>query len=340
MSFQNIIKLHRITAGAISSFIKTHSKVQFTSSQTIDKLLELSDDRASTAPDAPLLSHLIELLPHIPHSTGLVKLINFCALAQNSYQCNLAWIDTCCIDKTSSAELDEAIRSMFRWYQNSGICIIHLADTIVWPSDEKHDPWFTRGWTLQELLAPPTLKFYTSEWKECNKTHGGKTIVDWLSEITKVPTNDLLHFQPGLNNIRQRLDWASERQTTRVEDMAYCLLGIFDISMTIAYGEGLRAFHRLQQAIMERSNDRSLFLWTGKPASVSSMLANEAKCFQYDYRQIDADTLETSDASSVDPAFTLTNHGLRIAVSLYSKEQSLNWLKARTSDTRYVMETC
>ncbi|KDR70924.1 hypothetical protein GALMADRAFT_813202 [Galerina marginata CBS 339.88] len=352
MTFQDLLKLSRITGQGINSYTQQQKldKIQLTSAEVIDKLVELSGGQTRSLQEPPLLSQLTAFLPHIPHCTGLVKLVNFCALALNSHHCNLAWIDTCCIDKTSSAELDEAIRSMFRWYRGSAICIIHLADTETkdWPgSTETPDLWFSRGWTLQELLAPPIVKFYSSRWKEFTTAsndksdepftsvirsprqdteyydhYKDKSMVDWLSEVTKVPAKDLLHFRPGLSNLRQRLAWSSSRLTTRVEDMAYCLLGIFNVNLSIAYGEGDMSYYRFQRAIMEQSNDRGLFQWYGHPSTLSSMLAKEPKCFSSDRQPIDTDAV----TSLVDPTFMLTNHGLRLSVSLFSKEFSINWL--------------
>ncbi|KDR74939.1 hypothetical protein GALMADRAFT_249871 [Galerina marginata CBS 339.88] len=320
MSFQDVIKLSGINKQGIDSFIREQEddKIQFTSSEAIDKLVELSAGKSRSPLEPPLLSQLTALLPHIRRCTGLVKLIRFCDLAHNSHQLDLAWIDTCCIDKTSSAELDEAIRTMFRWYRGSAICIIHLSDTKTteWPgSTSMPDPWFRRGWTLQELLAPPVVKFYSSSWDECTtipndksdqllasvirdprqSSNYNKSMVDWLSEVTKVPANDLIHFEPGLADLRQRLSWSSDRSTTRVEDMVYCLLGIFNISLSIAYGEGELSFYRFQQAIMERSNDRNIFQWSGTPSESSSMLASAPKCFPPFHPWIRLSCLRTTD---------------------------------------------
>ncbi|KAF2651895.1 HET-domain-containing protein [Lophiostoma macrostomum CBS 122681] len=172
------------------------------------------------------------------------------------------WIDTICIDKTSSAELSEAINSMFRWYAQSRVCYAYLED-VERSANFTESRWFTRGFTLQELLAPKQLVFYNKRW-------------DWLGEKTTeylVPKicmacgifiedqHVLTDFQPGKWSVATRMSWASTRQTTRREDIAYCLLGIFNINMPLLYGEGDRAFFRLQEEIMRVSDDRSLFAW-------------------------------------------------------------------------------
>lgn len=195
---------------------------------------------------------------------GIQKLKKFCDAAE-TLGCRLAWADTCCIDKTSSAELDEAILSMFKWYRNSAVCVVHLAMA----TDQNsipNDPWFTRGWTLQELLAPARIKFYGADWTPLSIFPNDKKNTDIMravSEITGIDLRNLRYFSPGLLNVREKMLWASSRKTTRVEDIAYSLLGIFDISMPIAYGEGKRAFRRLMEAIVHGCREWQIFAWAG-----------------------------------------------------------------------------
>ncbi|KAF9235561.1 heterokaryon incompatibility protein-domain-containing protein, partial [Melanogaster broomeanus] len=208
---------------------------------------------------------------HILNGTGVSgpgdeKLTRFCEKARE-YGCEFVWSDTCCIDKTSSAELDESIRSMFRWYRESYICIAYLRNT---SSLEAlgDDEWFTRGWTLQELLAPRQMKFYMKDWTPLTDDPNDKrdhrdALMMTISKITRIPVTDLCHFEPGMwgFSLRKRLSWASHRKTTRIEDMAYSLTGIFDVSLTIAYGEGRRAFFHLMQAIIENNDSWEVFAW-------------------------------------------------------------------------------
>ncbi|TBU51136.1 HET-domain-containing protein [Dichomitus squalens] len=173
------------------------------------------------------------------------------------------WIDSCCIDKTSSSELSESINSMYLWYGIADECYAYLAD--VPPGKDPHSPgsefrssrWFTRGWTLQELIAPPRMKFLSNNWEVI----GTKlTLVDIVEEVTTVPREALLQLEPLEEfSVAQRLSWAAKRETTRVEDQAYSLLGIFDINIPTLYGEGERAFRRLQEEILRRVPDQSLF---------------------------------------------------------------------------------
>lgn len=170
---------------------------------------------------------------------------------------------SCCIDKTSTAELSESINSMFRWYQKAKVCYAYLED-VDDVSELARSRWFTRGWTLQELIAPKDVYFYSTNWALLGNKND---LRDNLETITGI-SRDVLS---GASQSRQvciatRMRWAANRQTTRVEDIAYCLMGIFDVQMPLLYGEGKRAFVRLQQEMMRGSDDQSLFAW-GVPKS-------------------------------------------------------------------------
>ncbi|KAG1741651.1 hypothetical protein EDB19DRAFT_1620536, partial [Suillus lakei] len=213
--------------------------------------------------------------------TGCEKLGHFCRTAKDIHDCEFAWSDTCCIDKTSSSELDESIRSMFRWYRNSHVCIAFLSQTADLADLQKQergeggkkariDGWFIRGWTLQELLAPSQIKFYGADWKpliqrstnyDFTNDRGNEVIMGKISELTDIDKVDLKSFRPGTDRVPEKLLWASRRRTSRIEDIAYCLIGIFDISLMIAYGEGNRAFFRLMEEILKRYDKWDVFLW-------------------------------------------------------------------------------
>ncbi|KAF8219215.1 hypothetical protein L208DRAFT_1227448, partial [Tricholoma matsutake] len=231
------------------------------------------------------INEICDCLPQGHCATDLVKLVKFCEAALG-YQCDYVWLDTGCINKQSSAKLEESIRSMFSWYQNSKICIVHLSHTSV-PYTMEQDPWFTRGWTLQELLAPNAIKFFFQSWRpltpKCNdKIPDAKLGIRlWkvISKITQIPEDQLLNFEPGTINVRERMVWASKRKTTRTEDVAYYLIGIFNIPLSITYGEGQRAFYRLQVEIMQCSHDRGLFAWNGSPSLHNTMFAAEPEAF-------------------------------------------------------------
>ena len=202
------------------------------------------------------------------------KIKNCCKQAQkDGFQ--YAWIDTCCIDKTSSAELSEAINSMYRWYQHSSVCYTFLEDYM--EPFPKHDwwergetdirqlrscRWFTRGWTLQEIIAPSCVNFYDGHWTFLGTR---VTLQGAIFAITGIPI-PVLNATKTLQeyNIAVRMSWASKRKTTRLEDEAYCLMGLFDVNMPMLYGEGRRAFQRLQEEILKRYDDYSLFAWVRK----------------------------------------------------------------------------
>ncbi|EJF55441.1 HET-domain-containing protein [Dichomitus squalens LYAD-421 SS1] len=174
------------------------------------------------------------------------------------------WIDSCCIDKTSSSELSESINSMWQWYGRAKVCFAHLADV---PSGDdpraaestfRKSRWFTRGWTLQELIAPSTVVFLSQDW---NAIGTKLTLISPLEEITSIPAEALLHTK-SLDDfsVAQRLSWAARRETTRKEDRAYSLLGIFSINMPTLYvTTDCRAskWRRARQAGAPTSSDRS-----------------------------------------------------------------------------------
>lgn len=180
-----------------------------------------------------------------------------------------AWVDTCCINKDSSAELSEAINSMYMWYNKAAVCYAYITDF-----QRPHDitklrgcRWFSRGWTLQELLAPGKIIFYGEEWTLIG-TKG--TMLETLQQVTGVPA-EILSATKALDtvSVAARMSWAAYRETTRVEDMAYCLLGIFDVNMPLLYGEGSKAFLRLQSEIMSQTQDDSLFAWCADQESAT-----------------------------------------------------------------------
>lgn len=244
------------------------------------------------------------------HGAGYEKIVRSCWWAKR-FELEWIWIDTACIDTRSSAELSEAINSMFRWYEEAEVCFAHLADV---PSSFENiesakrlfmdSSWFTRGWTLQELIAPEYVVFLTDSWEILGRkterrpgcqyfsslTKEGSTqlicpcspvekgyiyrlsegdlltpdqILECLELRTRVPSivlGDQFHYL-HTQSVAQKMSWASERQTTRTEDRAYCLLGIFELNMPLHYGEGDRAFERLQIEILRSSPDETIFAW-------------------------------------------------------------------------------
>lgn len=190
---------------------------------------------------------------------GFNKFKEFCALALAS-GFNYVWIDTCCIDKASSAELSEAINSMYWWYEEAEICYAYLAD-VPFECNLNESRWFTRGWTFQELIAPTNLTFFDEKWKELGdkKDHQLQRIV---SDCTRIPIG-ILSREDGLDtfSVAQKMSWAAKRKTSRVEDWAYSLMGLFGVNMPLIYGERETSFIRLQEEIMRISDDHTIFAW-------------------------------------------------------------------------------
>ena len=187
---------------------------------------------------------------------GFAKLKNFCTTA-SSRGFRYGWVDTCCIDKRSTSELAEAIRSMYHWYEGSSFCVAYLED--VPRRDFVDSEWFDRGWTLQELISPKDVSFFDHDWELLGTK---RELLATLSLKTRIPGCVLSHAaKPSSCSVAQRMSWAAERKTTRVEDRAYSLIGLFGVSVTPAYGEREKAFLRLQQAIVLASKDESLFAW-------------------------------------------------------------------------------
>ncbi|KAI0518308.1 HET-domain-containing protein [Xylaria bambusicola] len=204
---------------------------------------------------------------------GYWKILKACLLARKD-GLKFLWVDTNCIEKTSSAELSEAINSMYAWYRSSAVCYAYLSDVYI--KDPTYDGtgdlrgdslesfrrsrWFRRGWTLQELLAPRKVRFFSHDWTFIGTK---KEMASLLEEITRVDKKYLLYAQDIRSaSIAQRMAAVADRTTTRPEDIAYCLLGLFNVNMPLLYGEGAMAFVRLQEEIMKVSDDHSIFAWT------------------------------------------------------------------------------
>ena len=268
------------------------------------KVLEFSDDEAT---EYAILSHrwttqevdyaeivklakmAMEERDEIRQRDGYRKILQSCEQAQkDGYK--WLWVNTCCIDKRSSAELSEAINSMYWWYENAKICYAYLHD-VPGPSfptardDESYrnfngwPEWFSRGWTLQELIAPSNVQFLNKAWQNIGDK---KTLAPTLRNITGIPEHILIHgLQGDRPCVAQIMSWAAWRTTTRVEDRAYSLMGLLDVNMPMLYGEGKKAFHRLQLEIIRASNDQSIFAWdrwmSEPPGSV---LADDPSFFQ------------------------------------------------------------
>ncbi|KAM0254900.1 hypothetical protein ACHAQJ_006337 [Trichoderma viride] len=215
------------------------------------------------------------------------------------------WSDTCCIDKTSSAELSEAINSMYLWYYQAERCYAYLADVPSKSTFEKSE-WFTRGWTLQELLAPSEVYFVAQDWKDLGTK---KSLQQTIANCTGIPVN-ILCGDDDLESasIAQRMSWAARRKTQRLEDRAYSLMGIFGINMPLLYGEGERAFFRLQEEIMKISDDHSLFAWESSD-NRGGLLATSPEAFRGS-----GDIIQFNYFNDPNDALTINSKGVHLGV--------------------------
>jgi len=187
--------------------------------------------------------------------------IRFCAEQARRDHLEYIWVDTCCIDKSNNNDLSTAINSMFRWYQNATRCYVYLSDILVTSSEDSEQSglawerafrghkWFTRGWTLQELLAPASVEFFTPDGLRLGDK---RSLEQQIHEITGIAVPALRGSDFSQFDAEERFKWAETRHTTLEEDWAYCLLGIFGIFMPLIYGEGkAHAIRRLKKEITD-----------------------------------------------------------------------------------------
>lgn len=245
------------------------------------RLLKYNDDGelsltngfvSSKIPEYAILSHTWGLdteevtYKDLIDGTGKNKVgyqkIQFCGEQASRDDLHHLWVDTCCIDKSNNAEVAEAINCMFRWYRDAAECYVFLSDVpradidtidhsqqLPWESAFRTSRWFTRGWTLQELIAPKTVNFYSRD----HILLGDKaSLQQQICEITGIAIEALRGDSLQYFSIQERFRWVEKRQTTKEEDLAYCLLGIFNFFLPLIYGEGqMHAMRRLKRTIEE-----------------------------------------------------------------------------------------
>ncbi|KAE8452147.1 hypothetical protein EG329_001614 [Mollisiaceae sp. DMI_Dod_QoI] len=283
---------------------------------------------SSGLPQYAILSHRWErgevsyqdlLTENVSSMQGYSKIKECCAQALSDGW-KWVWIDTCCIDKSSSAELSEAINSMYNWYAAARTCYVYLSDVPAkleglhryQYSAFRQSKWFTRGWTLQELLAPKHLVFFDQEWEEIGTKSSLQSL---LSSITGI--NDFENYESVC--IARKMSWAAARETTRMEDQAYSLMGIFGVHMPLLYGEGARAFLRLQLEILKISDDESIFAWSHHVDNSRGLLAASVSCFRHSQ---DVEKLVPSLGRGFQRRpYAMTNKGLHIVSCLIPPEK-------------------
>jgi len=290
--------------------------------------------------------------------------IRYCCREALRQNIEWVWVDTCCINQDSSSELSESINSMFRWYQLADRCYAYLSTVPEFDKSNpssvkkfKDSPWFKRAWTLQELLAPVEVYFYgkplpgqrnegfkgrnnrtsTNDW-ELLGTRGG--LSKYICEATDIDQEYLGTMDVRPHNIRtaslaKRMSWAARREASKDEDIAYSLLGIFDVNMPLIYGEGKeKAFFRLQEEIMKHFDDHSLLVWfTANSEDRSSEPVKSQKLVHQDRTQAHSrnfafatspkdfkgmSAIVPYQTQEGDPPYTTTHRGLEISLPVGS----------------------
>ncbi|KAH9855731.1 heterokaryon incompatibility protein-domain-containing protein [Lenzites betulinus] len=209
--------------------------------------------------NTPIESHSI-----LAHPALSEKIKGICKIARLAGY-KFVWIDSCCINKSSSAELSEAINSMYEWYKLADVCYVYLADVSDDPGPAYQNPqfrntkWCKRGWTLQELIAPKRVVFLFRTWAFLGTKMGLALTLEVLTGIDYAILTGTAPLESV--SVARRLSWAAKRETTRIEDEAYCLMGLFGVHMATIYGEGRNAFLRLQEEIIKIIPDQSIFAW-------------------------------------------------------------------------------
>jgi hypothetical protein len=291
---------------------------------------------SSIIPSYAILSHTWEedeevTFHDMKSGTGTNKAgynkLRFCENQAEKDGLKYFWVDTCCIDKSSSAELTEAINSMFLWYRNAAKCYVYLSDVstsknsqlseISWESAIRQSKWFTRGWTLQELLAPRSVEFFC---RDGTRLGDRNSLEQQIHEITTIALQALRGISLSQFSVHERMSWAAGRKTTIEEDQVYCLLGIFDVHLPLIYGEGKNhAFGRLQNEIERHSTantqDYSIVKRAGAKEVPSVIPSDEAATASPTNEIINVNGLEehhsgevgrkTLDTSKIKPRFML-----------------------------------
>ena len=248
---------------------------------------ELHEHRANAIPEYAILSHrwcrdgeitlqmlkTADLLDGSLATPQLEKIRGACKEAARQ-GLEWVWIDSCCIDKTTSEELARSIRSMFQWYRKAEVCYTYLPDVDMnvfdgnklCDSEGKPSEWFSRGWTLQELIAPRKMIFFDKDWNAIGDRDDLALPIQTITRIDSSYLKGEADFRTA--SIATRMSWLADRRTQEPEDLAYSMLGILDVSLVPMYGEGHGAWMRLQRELLDTRPDESIFAWTAPPGTL------------------------------------------------------------------------
>ena len=257
------------------------------------------------------------------------KLQMFCKIVRDA-GLHWAWSDTCCINQADHNVLQEALVAMFRWYQGSAVTIIFLRG-VRSPSrrgDLVRSNWNTRAWTFQEYHASKVVLFYNEDWTlymnlDIPNHKESPEIISEMEEVTDISVRALMALRPGSNDIREKLRLASTRETTRVEDAAYSLLGIFSLSLSVVYGEGDRALGRLLAQLLTSSGDTSILAWSGKSGSFNSCLPANINVFNQPPTTHIPPTIEDVQMDGIPTRLRASPLNLTLVTKLYDRLHEL-----------------
>lgn len=270
----------------------------------------------------------------LPTSPTNTKLQQFCLTSRDA-GFNWSWSDTCCVDKTDGPVLQESLTSMYQWYHESSLTLVHLKGVLSPPEVESdldafldalvHCIWNTRAWTLQEYFASTVIRFYTQDWKPYlrdinisnDKSH--PAVMRQMVLVTGVEAQVLGSLRPGPDNVREKLRLASNRIATRQEDTAYSLFGILGVSIPAIYGEGHKALGRLLEAVLYRSGDATILAWTGRASDHNSCLPAEITVYVEDLSFFVPSPIEHGQMVTMTSAVQLSSMHQESAIQLYDR---------------------
>ena len=266
----------------------------------------------------------------LPASPAMNKLQNFCKLVF-ILRFKWAWSDTCCVNQLDKGVLQESLIAMFRWYRGSSLTVVHLLGVL---SDLqeigslRRSIWNTRGWTYQEYVASEVVQFYTEDWKpylglDIFNHKESPVILSEMEQAMNFSTRDLAALQPGVDKAREKLYLASMRQTTREEDIAYSLFGIFNVTLPVIYGEGDQAVGRLLEHILTRSDDVTILTWTGSSGNHSSYLPADLTVYNVIVPPHLPPLIETAEMDGMVSQLRSSIADLSPAVALYEQLHDL-----------------